>query len=54
MTAIGTDQEIECYIKDVKCEHEGYVMTNKYGTYKLINRKQFSYANFTVKKDWKR
>ena len=54
MTAIGTDQEIECYIDDVKCEHEGYVMTNKYGTYKLINRKQFSYANFTVKKDWKR
>ena len=54
MTAIGTDQEIECYIKDVKCEHEGYVMSNKYGTYKLVNRKQFSYANFTVKKDWKR
>ena len=54
MTAIGTDQEIECYIDDVKCEHEGYVMSNKYGTYKLVNRKQFSYANFTVKKDWKR
>ena len=54
MTAIGTDQEIECYIDDVKCQHEGYVMTNKYGTYKLVNRKQFSYANFTVKKDWKR
>ena len=54
MSAIGTDQEIECYINDVKCEHEGYVMSNKYGTYKLVNRKQFSYANFTVKKDWKR
>ena len=37
-----------------QCEHEGYVMSNKYGTYKLVNRKQFSYANFTVKKDWKR
>ena len=33
-------------------EHEGYVMTNKYGTYKLIKRQRFSYANFNMKKTW--
>jgi hypothetical protein len=54
MTGIGTDEEVECYIGDDKCTHEGYVMTNKYGTYKLVNRKQFSYANFTIRQNWKR
>ena len=29
------------------CEHEGYVMSNKHGTYKLIKRHGFSHANFT-------
>ena len=49
------DEMVECYIeydKDspnncVPCDHEGYVMSNDYGTYKLVNRHDFSHANFT-------
>ena len=45
-----TDQMVECYIDDERCDHEGYVMSNDYGTYKLIDREQFSYANFNSDK----
>ena len=45
-----TDQMVECYINDEKCDHEGYVVSNEYGTYKLIDREQFSYANFNSDK----
>ena len=54
MEGIETFEDVKCYIGDTECSHEGYVMSNKYGTYKLVNRKQFSYANFTVKQEWKR
>ena len=54
MEGITTDENVECLINDEVCEHEGYVMSNSHGTYKLVNRKQFSYANFSVKKGWKR
>ena len=30
--------------------HEGYVHTNRYGTFKLVNRRCFSYYNFTLPK----
>ena len=33
-------------------QHEGYVMTNKYGTYKLVKREIFSYNNFNATKNW--
>jgi hypothetical protein len=52
MEGITSDEEVRCYIGDEMCDHEGYVMTNKFGTFKLINRRQFSYANFTMRKDW--
>ena len=52
MESITSVEEVQCYIGDDECDHEGYVMTNKFGTYKLINRRQFSYANFTLKKEW--
>ena len=35
-------------------EHEGYVMSNQYGTFKLVNRQQFSYANFNARQEWKK
>ena len=54
MEGITSKENIECFIDAVKCEHEGYVMTNDFGTYKLVNRKQFSYANFNVRKEWKK
>ena len=54
MEGITSKENIECFIDAVKCEHEGYVMTNDFGTYKLVNRKQLSYANFNVRKEWKK
>lgn len=36
----------DAYIHGNRIDAEGYVMTNKYGTYKLVNRRVFSYANF--------
>ena len=34
------------YIGHDRIDAEGYVYSNEYGTMKLVNRKQFSYANF--------
>ena len=41
-----TDQMVECYINNEKCDHEGYVISNDYGTFKLVDRPCFAYANF--------
>ena len=35
------------YIGGVKVNQEGFVMSTEYGMIKLVNRDQFSYANFT-------
>ena len=35
-----------------ECEGEGYVMWNQYGTYKLVNRYEFSRLNFLTTGDW--
>ena len=35
------------YIGDKKVNQEGFVLTTKYGTIKLVDREQFSYYNFT-------
>jgi hypothetical protein len=40
------------YIGQDRIDAEGYVMSNEYGTYKLINREFFSHANFTMEKAW--
>ena len=53
MEGITSDEDVLCYIGDEMCDHEGFVMTNQFGTFKLINRRQFSYANFTLRKEWK-
>jgi len=34
------------YIGDHQCRGEGYVKTNEFGMFKLVNREQFSHANF--------
>jgi hypothetical protein len=52
MEGITSEEDVECFIGEHQCDHEGYVMTNQFGTFKLINRRQFSYANFTLKKSW--
>ena len=38
--------DVECYIEDEVCDHEGYVIVNEFGTYKIIDREYFSCANF--------
>ena len=35
-----------------ECEGEGYVMWNRYGTYKLVDRDEFSRLNFLTTGDW--
>lgn len=40
----GIDHEI--------VNHEGFVMSNQYGAFKLVNRRQFSFYNFTLPKNW--
>jgi len=52
MEGITSEEEVDCFIGDELCDHEGYVMTNQFGTFKLINRRQFSYANFNLSKGW--
>ena len=36
----------KAYIGNRQCGGEGYVRVNDYGMFKLVNREQFSYANF--------
>ena len=45
---IDCENEIECYIGEERCDHEGYVLSNKYGTFKIVNREGFSRANFNL------
>ena len=44
------DGMFESYIGMDEIIGEGYVMWNDYGTYKLVRREQFSYANFNNSK----
>jgi hypothetical protein len=53
MEGITSVENVQCYIGDDESGHEGFVMNNKYGVYKLVNRRQFSHANFTTNKNWK-
>ena len=45
---IDADDSLECYIGEEMCDHEGYVLHNDYGTYKIVNREGFSKANFNL------
>jgi len=40
------------YISDERIDAEGYVLSNEFGTFKLVNRECFSRANFTLAKSW--
>ena len=42
------------YIDYDKIDSEGYVMSNKYGMYKLVNREIFSRSNFNYQKNWRK
>ena len=49
---IETDDSIKCIIQDREVDHEGYVMENGFGTFKLVDRETFSYHNFNIAKSW--
>tara|TARA_B100001250_G_scaffold126382_1_gene107538 strand:+ start:597 stop:1496 length:900 start_codon:yes stop_codon:yes gene_type:complete len=40
------DDDLECTIEGRNVDHEGYVMSNKFGTFKIVDRRTFSYHNF--------
>ena len=40
----------QAYINDEESNGEGYVMSNQFGMFKLVNREGFSYANFNYGK----
>ena len=52
MDGVTDYEDVDCYIGEKPCQHEGYVMTNKYGTYKLVKKEIFSYNNFNATKNW--
>jgi len=49
---IDTDDDILCEIDGNESDHEGFVMHNKFGSYKIVDRMQFSRLNFTLAKNW--
>ena len=40
------DDDIECTIDGHFVDHEGYVMWNEFGLFKIVDRRTFSYHNF--------
>ncbi len=45
---IDHDRSVECYIEEERCGHEGYVLSNDYGSYKIVDRERFSCKNFNL------
>ena len=44
--------DIVCMIGEESTLHEGYVITNKFGMFKVVDREEFSRANFIMEKTW--
>ena len=49
---IESSTDISCEIDGELSDHEGYVMHNQFGSYKIVNRDEFSRLNFTIEKNW--
>jgi hypothetical protein len=49
---IDSDIDISCEIDGKIGDHEGYVLHNRHGVYKIVDREVFSMANFQLSKDW--
>jgi hypothetical protein len=49
---IQETDDIGCLIGEEVTLHEGYVITNKFGTFKIVDRYEFSRANFIMEKAW--
>ena len=48
---VSADEQDLSYLDEEECDHEGYVMWNKYGAFKIVNRAVFSSANFRLSKN---
>ena len=44
--------QIECSINGEDSFHEGFVIHNQFGSYKIVDREVFSHANFVTPKNW--
>jgi len=49
---IHEEDDIECSIGDDLSFHEGYVIHNQFGSYKVVDREVFSHHNFVTPKTW--
>ena len=49
---IHEEDDIECYLNGEQSFHEGYVIVNEFGMFKVVDRETFSHANFTIAKTW--
>ena len=49
---IQEEDEIGCMIGNAPTLHEGYCIHNKYGMFKVVDREEFSRANFIMEKTW--
>ena len=45
---INVEESLNCLINGEECDHEGYVMFNDCGMFKLVDRATFSYHNFNM------
>ena len=50
---ILVEDSIGCEIAGHDVDHEGYVLENKFGTFKIVDREVFSYHNFNMSKNRK-
>ena len=50
---ILVEDSIGCEIAGHDVDHEGYVLENKFGTFKIVDREVFSYHNFKISKNRK-
>lgn len=46
------DTHIDLGVDIERVNHEGFVMSNQFGDYKLVKRQKFSFYNFTLAKRW--
>ena len=49
---VHDDGSIKCEIDNTQSFHEGFVISNDFGTYKLVDRMEFSRQNFNLAKNW--
>lgn len=51
LAAATADEDVECFLNGEPTQHEGFVLHGKHSV-KLVNRLEFSQANFNLSKNW--